>query len=223
MSDRVNAANAITSASLACGFGALVLATDGHLEWAALAVVVAAVLDVLDGVVARRLAVCGRFGSELDSLADLVAFGVAPAFMLLEGPLRDAPALGVPACLAFVLAGAWRLARFSSVQRLDHFVGVPIPTAGVVLVIAAVALPVTLALVMPVALALLMISTIPFPKPSTVVRLGTPRRRHAGRARAAAFPVAPAAHGRRRVLRRRPERRGRDALRAGVETRADRG
>ncbi len=223
MSDRVNAANAITSASLACGFGALVLAADGQLRWAAVAVVVAAVLDVLDGMVARRLAVCGRFGSELDSLADLVAFGVAPAFMLLEGPLRDAPALGVPACLAYVLAGAWRLARFSMVQRLDHFVGVPIPTAGVVLAVSATALPVALALGMTVALAILMVSTVPFPKPATVVRLRAPRRRHVSRSRNPAVPVALPAHGRRRMLRRLPVRRRRDSVRPGVETRGDRG
>jgi CDP-diacylglycerol--serine O-phosphatidyltransferase len=215
VSDRVNAANAITSASLACGFGALVLAADGHLVWAAVAVVVAAVLDLFDGMVARRLDVCGRFGSELDSLADLVAFGVAPAFMLLEGPVRDAPALGVPACMAFVLAGAWRLARFSSVQRLDHFVGVPIPAAGLVLGVGALALPVGLALGLPVVLALLMVSTIPFPKPLTLARLGTPRRRRARLTRAGGPALAPARHERRRMLRvRRPRRRARDERRA---------
>ena len=223
MSAQVNAANLITSASLACGFGALVLATDGHLIWAGVAVLVAAVLDVLDGAVARRLAVCGRFGSELDSLADLVAFGVAPAFMLLEGPLRDAPELGVPTCMAFVVASAWRLARFSLVQRLDHFVGLPIPTAGLVLALSATALPVGLALGMAVALALLMVSTIPFPKPLTLVRLGTPRRRDAALAPASGAPFASPAHDRRRLLRRRPGRRRRASPRSGVETGGDRG
>ena len=223
MSEHLNAANLITSASLACGFGALALASDGHLVWAAVAVVVAAVLDVLDGVVARRLAVCERFGSQLDSLADLVAFGVAPAFMLLEGPLRDAPELGVPACLVFVVAGAWRLARFSSVQRPDHFVGLPIPTAGVVLGVSAPVLPVGLALGTAVALALLMVSTIPCPKPLTLVRLGMPRGRDAGLAPRSGVPFASPAHDRRRVLLRRPGRRRRASPRPGVGTGGDRG
>ncbi len=222
MSERFNAANAITSASLACGFGAVLLAAEGRLGWAGLAVAVAAVLDLIDGPTARRLGVCGRFGSELDSLADLVAFGVAPAFILYEGPLRDTPALGAPAGVAFVVAGAWRLARFSSVQRLEHFVGLPIPTAGLVLGVPAPLLPEALALIVAAGTALLMVSTLPFPKPLTLVRLGHPRVRAARRAAAPGGPFAR--HEGRRMLRRRPgRRRRRELARSGVEAGGDRG
>jgi CDP-diacylglycerol--serine O-phosphatidyltransferase len=217
MSERFNAANAITSASLACGFGAVLLAAEGRLGWAGLAVAVAAVLDLIDGPTARRLGVCGRFGSELDSLADLVAFGVAPAFILYEGPLRDTPALGAPAGVAFVVAGAWRLARFSLVQRPEHFVGVPIPVAGVVLLVAAAVLPAALALVIAVVLSALMVSTLPVPTQLAILRLATRRRRSARAARSAS---APAAGSRKRDRRRptfrpRPRRRRRETVGAG--------
>ena len=160
----VNAANLITSGTLAAGFAAVMLAADGRLHWAAVAVVVAAVLDAVDGEVARRTSVSERFGGNLDSLADLVAFGVAPALMLQRGGLHDVPVVGTGACLAFLLAGAWRLARFPLVQNRHRFVGMPIPPAGLVAAgSAALALPAELALTIALLLAFLMVSAVPFP------------------------------------------------------------
>jgi CDP-diacylglycerol--serine O-phosphatidyltransferase len=170
--------NLITSASLAAGFVALLLAADGHLVAAAFVVAGAVVLNASDGVVARRLSLCGRFGSELDSLADLVAFGVAPALMLHRGALDTLPLVGAIACVAFVLAGAWRLARFPLVANVHHFVGLPIPAAGLLLaVVAAVAPPAGVALVVALVLAALMFSAIPFPTLVTLRRDAQPRRR----------------------------------------------
>ena len=160
----VNAANAITSGTLAAGFVAVLLAADGRLHGAAVAVAAAAVLDAVDGPVARRTSVSDRFGGNLDSLADLVAFGVAPALMLYRGVLLDVPVVGTGACVAFLLAGAWRLARFPLVEDRHRFVGMPIPPAGLVAAgTAAVALPAALALTVALVLALLMVSAIPFP------------------------------------------------------------
>ena len=164
-----NVANLITSANLAAGFVALLLAADGRLREAALAVAVAAVLDSVDGLVARRLSLSDRFGSQLDSLADLVAFGVAPALMLERGVLHAVPIVGTGACLAFLLAGAWRLARFPLVADRHYFVGLPIPPAGLLAAaVAALALPAPVVLALTLALALLMVSSIPFPTLLTV-------------------------------------------------------
>ncbi len=168
----VNAANLITSGTLAAGFSAVMLAADGRLHGAAAAVAVAAVLDAVDGPVARRTSASERFGCYLDSLADIVAFGVAPALMLYRGMLYDVPVVGTAGCLAFLLAGAWRLARFPLVEDRDRFVGMPIPPAGVIVAAAAaLALPAALALAVTLVLALLMVSSIPFPTLFTLRRL----------------------------------------------------
>ena len=167
----VNAANLATSGNLVMGFLAVMLAADGRLELAAVTVLVAAALDGVDGLVARRLGICGRFGCQLDSLADLVAFGVAPALMLQRGPLHSAPILGGGACMAFVLAGAWRLARFALVEDRHHFVGLPIPAAGLLAAAAALASPAGLAVGVTLGPAALMVSAMPFPTLLTVVGL----------------------------------------------------
>ena len=91
----VNLANIVTSASLAAGVVALMLVADGRLGPAFVAVAVAAALDSIDGYLARRSRSCGPFGCQLDSLADLVAFGVAPALLLHQGPLGAVAVLGL--------------------------------------------------------------------------------------------------------------------------------
>ena len=164
MKEFVNAATLITTGTLAAGFAALLLAVDGRVGAAAVAVLVAATFDAADGVVARRLSRAGRFGTNLDSLADLAAFGVAPAVMLYQAVLRELPVAGAAVATVFVLAGAWRLARFPLVEDPRRFVGLPIPPAGVVLAGVAVAEPpVAMALAAVVALALLMVSALAFP------------------------------------------------------------
>lgn len=164
MREWVNAANCVTSANLAAGFVAVLLAGDGELVAAAALVAVAAGLDSIDGLIARRRNSAGRFGCNLDSLADMVSFGVAPAVMLQAGSLASLPVLGGAACLAFVMAGAWRLARFPLVAHEPHWVGLPIPAGGLIAAtIAALVLPPIPVLVLTLTVALLMISTLPFP------------------------------------------------------------
>ena len=190
MREFVNSANVITSGSLAAGFAAVMLAADGRLHGAAGVVVAAAVLDAVDGPIARRTSAPERFGCNLDSLADVVAFGVAPALMLERGVLHAVPFVGAGACFAFVLAGAWRLARFPLVEDRHRFVGLPIPPAGVIAAAAAaLSLPGGLTLALTLALALLMVSTIPFP---TLVAL----RHLAGRRRTGPTKAAVARNGR---------------------------
>jgi CDP-diacylglycerol---serine O-phosphatidyltransferase len=160
----INPANLITSGNLAAGFVALVLAARGELAWAAGLVGAAGVFDALDGLIARHTRCEGTFGSQLDSLADLASFGLAPALILYAGGLASLPVAGIGACLAFVLCGAWRLARFSLVESRYTFVGLPIPPAGLVAALlgaAPVPAPVVCATV--VVGAVLMASTLPFP------------------------------------------------------------
>jgi CDP-diacylglycerol--serine O-phosphatidyltransferase len=162
--DLVTPANAITTGNLVAGFLALVVAAEGRLALAAILIGVAATCDALDGLVARRTKSECMFGGRLDSLADLISFGAAPAMMLYAGDLRALPVAGLAACVAFFVCGAWRLARFSLVENRHHFVGLPIPPAGVIaMVLALSAAPALVVAVIATVLAALMISTIPFP------------------------------------------------------------
>jgi len=168
----VNHANVITSCSLGAGFIAVLLAGDGALRAAALAVALAGILDAIDGCVARRRLTCGAFGCQLDSLADLVSFGVAPALMIHKLLLHSMPLLAAGAGLIFVVAGAWRLARFAVVQDVEYFLGLPIPPAGIILATAAaLAVPAAAVLGLCLVLALLMVSSIQVPTLVTIWRL----------------------------------------------------
>lgn len=109
--------NAITAAALCMGLTGIRFAITGEWEKAILAVTVAGVLDGIDGRIARLLNAQSRFGAELDSLADNVSFGVAPALILFLWSLQDLPRLGWFAALAFAIGCALRLARFNA--RID--------------------------------------------------------------------------------------------------------
>ena len=142
----------ITLIALGSGLTGIRFALLGNFEFAVLAIVVSAVLDVLDGRVAIMFKAQSRFGAELDSLADLISFGVAPAFILYIWTLlptadhAGARGLGWIAALLFVICGALRLARYNALDdtapntpasasstALDKkkiFTGVPTPGAA---------------------------------------------------------------------------------------------
>ena len=184
---RYTVPNSFTALSLLLGVASIVTTQLGDLELAAWIIVWCGLLDVLDGVSARLLKATSDFGAEFDSMADLVAFGVAPAMLMLNAGLQlgdiefDSGQFYVllVAVAVFVLAGAMRLARFnlySDQPSTGWFAGVPITAAGgglvapMVLVLihypdVAASLP--LHLYMPVVMfvfALLMISRLRFPK-----------------------------------------------------------
>ena len=98
---------------LKTGVTDLRFAFEGSIEWAVSAIAAAAVLDGLDGRIARALKGTSRFGAELDSLADFVDFGVAPALVLYLSGLEKLKALGWMATLVFAIACSLRLARFN--------------------------------------------------------------------------------------------------------------
>jgi CDP-diacylglycerol--serine O-phosphatidyltransferase len=136
---RVVLPNLVTLLALSMGLTAIRYAVEGHFDTAVIAVMAAAVLDGLDGRLARALKGTSRFGAELDSLADFVDFGVAPALLLYFWLLHEIKSLGWFAALAFAIACALRLARFNvmaddpkrPVWHSDFFVGMPAPAGAV--------------------------------------------------------------------------------------------
>jgi len=127
--------NLFTTGVLFGGFFAIVQAMNGRYEIAAVAIYVAMVLDGLDGRVARWTHTQSEFGAEYDSLADMVAFGAAPALVAYEWTLRDLGKLGWIAAFVYCAGTALRLARFNTnIDLVDkrYFQGLPCPAAAAV-------------------------------------------------------------------------------------------
>lgn len=126
--------NMITAGSLFFGFFAIRMASEGNFVLAAYGILAAGVCDGLDGSVARLTRTQSGFGVQFDSLCDLVAFGVAPAWLAYQFAAQDAGRLGFAAAFIYLACGALRLARFnvaSSVGRASgNFSGIPIPIAA---------------------------------------------------------------------------------------------
>jgi len=130
--------NAITSAALCSGLTGIRFAIGGDWRGAVLAVILAAVLDGIDGRVARLMKAESRFGAELDSLSDVIAFGVAPALILYLWSLQAVPHFGWLAALALAVCCALRLARFNAQidmapqphKLAGFFTGVPAPAGA---------------------------------------------------------------------------------------------
>jgi CDP-diacylglycerol--serine O-phosphatidyltransferase len=120
----------LTTGNLFCGFFAMVLTVDLRFTEAALAIFVAMIMDMLDGRVARLMKATSQFGVEYDSLADVISFCVAPAFLLYCFALRDLGRAAWFAAFLFVICGALRLARFNVHTGTSYFVGLPTPAAA---------------------------------------------------------------------------------------------
>ena len=125
--------NTITSMNLLSGIMGVIFTLEGHLEWALPAMVLAAVFDFCDGLAARLLGAYSPIGGELDSLADVVSFGVLPALMLFKVIDADAPAILRYIPLFVAVMSAVRLAKFNvdDRQTLD-FIGLPTPSCAMV-------------------------------------------------------------------------------------------
>jgi CDP-diacylglycerol---serine O-phosphatidyltransferase len=122
-----------TTGNLFLGYWAIVKAIDGRFSEAAPMIAGAIVLDLLDGRIARLTNTTSEFGAQLDSLADAISFGVAPAILAFQWAFGTLPRVGWLASFLFVVCGVLRLARFN-VQRhvvdARYFVGLPIPAAA---------------------------------------------------------------------------------------------
>jgi CDP-diacylglycerol--serine O-phosphatidyltransferase len=122
--------NILTGANLAIGMLSIVYAIQGRYVLGAVLILLAALLDRFDGKVARKIGASSEFGKELDSLADLVSFGVAPAIIIYLFKLDSLGAAGIAIMIIFALIGALRLARFNILNISGHFLGMPITIAG---------------------------------------------------------------------------------------------
>jgi CDP-diacylglycerol---serine O-phosphatidyltransferase len=131
--------NVITLLAICAGLTAIRLSTEGHVELAVAAIVFAAVLDGVDGRVARMIKGQSKFGAELDSLADFVNFGVAPGLILYFWQLHELNNGGWIAAMVFAISGGLRLARFNATMddpnkpafAANFFTGVPAPAGAI--------------------------------------------------------------------------------------------
>lgn len=135
--------NIITLSALCLGVTSIKLAFMGQVSLAIIAILVSAFLDGMDGQVARALRGTSSFGAELDSLADLVNFGVSPALVVYFWGIHELGNLGWCACLVFIMCMALRLARFNVLNNLSiddtptspktYFLGIPAPASALLL------------------------------------------------------------------------------------------
>lgn len=140
---RVLAPNVVTLLSLCAGLTAIRFAIEGRLEWALGAIVFAAILDGVDGRLARLLKGQSKFGAELDSLADFVNFGVVPGLILYFWGLNELRGAGWIACLVFAICMCLRLARFNvmaedpnkPIWAGNFFTGVPAPAGAIIVML----------------------------------------------------------------------------------------
>jgi len=175
---RVIAPNLVTVLALCLGLTAIRLGYEGRLDTAIICVIAAALLDGVDGRLARFLKGTSRFGAELDSLSDFVCFGVAPALILYGFILHNLRGLGWVVALLFAIASALRLARFNVMiddptrpdWKKNFFVGMAAPAGAVVVLLPIylhfVEVPVRaslapLVLVYTLFIAFMMVSTVP--------------------------------------------------------------
>ena len=134
---RVILPNILTLVGVCIGLTSIKFAFDGKFELSIIAVIVAAIIDGLDGRIARLIKGTSKVGKELDSLTDVISFGVAPAFIMYFWKLNSLGRFGWLLCLVFVICVALRLARFNvnSNQepswRDNFFEGVPSPAGGI--------------------------------------------------------------------------------------------
>jgi CDP-diacylglycerol--serine O-phosphatidyltransferase len=123
--------NIFTFSNLACGVLSLMMTIQNEYKWACIFILLAAFIDRYDGRVARFLNVSSDLGKELDSLADLVSFGVAPSILVCY--IYNFTSLGIIGYLLvtiFPISGAYRLARYNATTFDGVFMGIPIPVAG---------------------------------------------------------------------------------------------
>ncbi|MFT3689987.1 CDP-diacylglycerol--serine O-phosphatidyltransferase [Paenirhodobacter sp.] len=127
--------NLVTIAGMCLGLTAIRFAMVGRFEIAVILVILSALIDGMDGLIARRLRATSEFGAELDSLSDFLCFGVAPGLLVYRFAMGEGNALGWVFVLVYAAAGCLRLARFNVMRGEDgagktHFTGVPAPAGA---------------------------------------------------------------------------------------------
>lgn len=135
------AANVITLLNLSFGCLAIFAITQNQLHLGLLLIFVAALSDRFDGMAARKFKTESEFGKQLDSLSDVISFGVAPALLLYQGLLFMFGAPGTVFSIIYIACGAFRLAKFNITENNGYFTGLPITVAGVIQTLGFLAIP----------------------------------------------------------------------------------
>ena len=162
-----NAANLITICNMAFGGAAIMATLNESYNYSILFIFIAAFLDRYDGKVARKFNQASELGKQLDSMGDIISFGVAPALLIYGLVLNQFGIAGMVMSVLFISCGALRLARFNVMDTTGYFVGLPITAAGTlvtfVALFAANITSVVFMFLVPV-LAILMVSTFTLKK-----------------------------------------------------------
>ncbi|KFZ43775.1 CDP-diacylglycerol--serine O-phosphatidyltransferase [Anoxybacillus flavithermus] len=130
---KAHTANVLTLTNLSLGGFAILFAVKGQLNVSVLFIFLAALADRFDGTVARKMNIESDLGKQLDSMSDIISFGVAPALLLYQGLLHEFGAPGSFFTIFYIGCGAFRLARFNITESNGYFTGLPITAAGCLL------------------------------------------------------------------------------------------
>lgn len=127
---RTQLANILTLTNLGLGGFAIVEGLKGNLRLSLLLIFIAALADRFDGMVARKFNIESELGKQLDSMSDIISFGVAPALLIYQGILFEFGAPGTFFTILYIACGAFRLAKFNITEANGYFTGLPITVAG---------------------------------------------------------------------------------------------
>lgn len=132
---KANLANLITLGNISFGGAAIMATMNDSYSNAVLFILIAALLDRYDGKVARKYNLESELGKQLDSMSDIISFGVAPAILMYEVALVGYGNLGMIIAVLYIASGAFRLARFNVTESNGYFTGLPITAAGAILTV----------------------------------------------------------------------------------------
>lgn len=160
-------ANCLTLLNLCLGGFSIITSLKGHISLSILLIFIAAFLDRLDGMAARKFNIESELGKQLDSMGDIISFGMAPAVLAYQGVLFDVGSPGSFFTVLYICCGAFRLARFNITESNGYFTGLPITAAGCILTFASLGMrfiPAHLYLFLMLVLSILMIANFKWKK-----------------------------------------------------------
>ncbi|WP_059171215.1 CDP-diacylglycerol--serine O-phosphatidyltransferase [Bacillus sp. FJAT-27445] len=138
---KTQTANVLTLLNLSLGGFAIIFTLHGNLRLSLLLIFIAALADRFDGMVARKFNIESELGKQLDSMSDIISFGVAPALLIYQGILFEFGGPGSFFVVFYIACGAFRLARFNITESNGYFTGLPITAAGCLVTLSFLAIP----------------------------------------------------------------------------------
>lgn len=138
---KTQTANVLTLMNLSLGGFAIIFTLHGNLRLSLLLIFIAALADRFDGMVARKFNIESELGKQLDSMSDIISFGVAPALLIYQGILFEFGGPGSFFTVFFIACGAFRLARFNITESNGYFTGLPITAAGCLVTLSFLVIP----------------------------------------------------------------------------------